>query len=664
MNRFILIWLTTASIFQEAAVFAQNSRSLETVIQAGSGAHAAVADGAARWKKQYSPSLRFPRLTNLYWGDTHVHSSYSVDAYGLGTTISPDDAYRFGRGEEVVSDNGMSVKLRRPLDFMAVADHSEYLGLLVKLDKGEIDVSDWEFGREVQTSMRTEKRDSWLGKVFGTFGTPDLRYRMPELIVHSIWSDVTKTADRYNEPGEFTTFSAYEWSSEGSGSDNLHRVVLFKDNADIVSLHSPLSTIESWNNKDPETLWKLLAQYESETGGEVIAIPHNGNASNGRMFAQHTMSGKLISASYAMTRARWEPIYEVTQMKGDGETHPLVSPADEFADFERWDYLEARGGNELAGDQITRKGVLDTSKYKYNYARSGLLVGLQQEARIGANPFKFGLLGSTDSHTGLSTTREDNFFGKFFQSQPRADRATSNFLDTTDENWHMSASGLAAVWAVENTREAIFAAFKRREVYATTGTRIRVRFFGGWDFMPNDVFRPDFASIGYAIGIPMGGELVRSPTKQLIPKFMVAALRDPDGANLDRVQIIKGWLDAEGQTHEKVYDVALSNGRQVNQATGKTPTVGSTVNISDASYTNEIGAVELATVWTDPDFNPEQRAFYYVRVLEIPTPRWTAYDAKFFGLKDIPDEVPMITQERAYTSPIWYTPAESSQHDE
>jgi hypothetical protein len=424
------------------------------------------------------------------------------------------------------------------------------------------------------------------------------------------------------------------------GGDNLHRVVLFRDGADKASQVLPFTAQDS---TDPEDLWKALADYEQKTGGQILAIAHNGNVSNGRMFAPQTLAGKPLDSDYSGRRVRWEPVYEVTQVKGDGEAHPTLSPTDEFADFETWD----RGN-------ITLTAPKQPWMLRYEYARSGLLEGLAHEAKTGINPFKFGMIGSTDSHTGLSTATEDNFFGKFPESEPQPERIRNKMAGLLQESWELGASGLAAVWAPENTREALFDAFRRREVYGTTGSRITLRFFGGWDFAAADVRRPDYARIGYAKGVPMGGDLLRND-KVRAPAFMVAAARDPDEANLDRIQIVKGWLDAKGVTHERIYDVALSDGRKVDPKTGQAPAVGSTVDVANATYSNSIGAPELATVWSDPDFDPAQSAFYYVRVLEIPKPRWTAYDAKYFRLK-LPAEVRTTVQDRAYSSPIWYHP--------
>jgi hypothetical protein len=395
-----------------------------------------------------------------------------------------------------------------------------------------------------------------------------------------------------------------------------------------------------------------MAAYEEKTGGRLLAIPHNGNVSNGLMFDDVTLiKKKRLTRDYAERRMRWEPIYEVAQAKGDGEAHPSLSPNDEFADFETWD----KGSFGSAKDP----GMIERE-----YAREAYKRGLQYEDKLGVNPFKFGLIGSSDSHSGLAGTTEDNYFGKIAAVEPSAkpirfEEMITGYLpdpkgrDYTMRHYQTSAMGLAAVWARENTREALWDSMKRKEVFATTGTRLRVRVFGGWDFGAEEVDRWDFAKVGYQRGVPMGGDL-RSAPEGAAPVMMIRALRDPDGANLDRIQVVKGWMDDSGETHEKVFDVAWSDDR-VADANGKLPPVGNTVNVEDASFTNTIGEPMLFGYWKDPDFDPEERAFYYVRVLEIPTPRWTVFDAKFFGV-DLPEDVPTAIQERAYTSPIWYTP--------
>ena len=463
----------------------------------------------------------------------------------------------------------------------------------------------------------------------------------------SMWHELTDAAERHNAPGRFTALIGFEWTQQPNGN-NLHRNVIFRDGKDRADQVVPVS---AYDVRDPENLWDWMEAYEKKTGGRVMAIPHNGNLSNGLMFDDVTLTSRRpLDRAYAERRMRLEPVYEMTQIKGDGESHPLLSPSDEFADFDTWD-------NGSFGPQPKTKDMLPRE-----YAREALKRGLAYEARLGANPFKFGMIGSTDSHTSLSTAEENNFFGKVSALEPSAEpqrfdeAITGRFAsDPNQRQTHRmsNAGGLAAVWAKENTREALWDAFARKEVYATTGTRLRVRVFGGYDFTVRDLERSDFAANGYSRGVPMGGDLKAAAAGQK-PTLLIQAMRDPDGANLDRIQVVKGWLDGAGKTHERVYDVAWSGDRK-RGSDGKLPAVGNTVNVQQASYDNTIGAPYLAAGWTDPTFDPTQRAFYYVRVLEIPTPRWTTYDAKFFGVA-LPTDVPASIQERAYTSPIWYAP--------
>jgi hypothetical protein len=588
-------------------------------------------------KLLYSTPVR-ESITNLYWGDLHLHSQLSADAYIMHTRLTKDQAFKFARGQMVEADNGMPARLRRPLDFLAVTDHAEYLGIYAQLAVNDPRLHKWKMGMEWQALMKQGDTRSLARAFADAIQTSEEQYLTPDSLRRSIWSEASAVADKYNEPGLFTAFVGYEWTSMITG-DNLHRVVIYKDGAELASQHTPFSAQHS---NDPEDLWDALADYEKQTGGEVIAIAHNGNVSNGRMFSPNRENGLPLDESYARKRARWEPVYETTQIKGDGEAHPFLSPTDEFADFETWDE-----GN------ITLDTPKQPEMLQYEYSRSGLREGLRHEANLGANPFKFGLIGSTDSHTGMATTYEDNFFGKFAHDEPSVDRTEKRMAGQLQKIWQLVSSCLTAAWSEENTRESIFEAIKRREVYATSGTRIRLRFFGGWEFTQADVMDADFASIGYRKGVPMGGDLTRS--ESAAPTFMVAASRDPDGANLDRVQIIKGWLNASGETEEKIFDVALSDGRTANWLTGDIPAVGNTVDEENVTYSNSIGDAELAVVWIDPEFDPEQRAFYYVRVIQIPTPRWTAYDAKYFG-SVIDPRAPKTIQDRAYSSPIWYTP--------
>ncbi len=605
--------------------------------------------------KIYSPYVeRTASDANLaegvYWGDTHLHTSYSTDSGMLGNTLGPEEAYRFARGEEVRSAAGLRVRLIRPLDFLVVADHAENLGLAPMIAESNSELLKNEWGRRVHDLVKAGKgRDAfqlWLAEAVTVYKDPINNPKM----TRTVWDRQIAFAEQYNEPGRFTTLIGFEWSSIATleTPGNLHRVVIFKDGGDKVGQVLPFSAIDS---NDPEKLWEYLAAYEEKTGGSVLAIAHNGNVSNGQMFSLNRLNGQPIDRGYAETRMRWEPLYEVTQMKGDGEAHPFLSPNDEFADYGTWDK------GDIAGLKPKEDWML-----QYEYARTALQVGLQQEQKLGVNPYKFGMIGSTDAHTSLATTREENNWSKTPTMEPAADRWEHVVIGSvagndalTTYSYETLASGLAGVWARENTREALFEAMQKKETYATTGTRITVRFFGGWDYGEDEVFRPDAVSIGYSKGVPMGGDLLKKPANKRAPVFMVGALKDTWSGNLDRIQIVKGWVDESGNRHERVYDVAVSDGRKID-ADGRCNTpVGNTVDEADASYLNNIGDAELRVVWTDPDFNPDRRAVYYARILEIPTPTWQAYDAKFFGFK-MPEEVPLSHQERAYTSPIWYTP--------
>ena len=614
-------------------------------------------------ENSYSPYADQTYPTSVYWGDTHVHTNLSGDAYPEGNkTLSPDDAYRFARGDIVNASNGMKVKLQKPLDFLVVADHSDGLGIVRDIEGASKVLQKTEIGRrhvaryqELKASLDATQSPI---KAFVSEWQDDADAVNDEDYRQSIWQEVTSAADGYNEPKKFTAFIGFEWSANRPFPGNLHRVVIFKDDATKANQVLPYSSRDSHNPKD---LWRYLERYEQKTGGNILAIPHNANLSNGRMFGLIDRDGQPLSRLYAETRSRWEPLLEVSQVKGDSETHPLLSPKDEFADFETW---HAWTGKNLTETSYEAKypgylnSVMTLEKKQHEYSRSALKLGLKQQAKLGVNPFKFGMIGSTDSHTSLSTADDNNFWGKMAFGEPSATRMLDKDSYLPVKGWEFSSSGYAAVWAEENTREALFAAMKRKETYATTGPRMTVRFFGGWEYEQNDALKSGLAKIGYNKGVPMGGDLTNAP-KDKTPSFLIRAVKDPDGANLDRVQVIKGWHDSNGELHEKIYNVALSDGRKENWR-GKVKPVGNTVDVENAAYTNSIGDPELAVVWTDPDFDKDQLAFYYVRVLEIPTPRWTAYDAKYFGLKNIPEEVPMITQERAYTSPIWYSPTTPS----
>ena len=427
----------------------------------------------------------------------------------------------------------------------------------------------------------------------------------------SAWEKDIRAAETTNIPGRFTSFIGYEWTSN-TGGNNLHRVVVFRDGADKTSRIEPYTTLKPLGSDDPKDLWKVLQSYEDKTGGNVLAIAHNGNLSNGIMFPEiDSFTGKPITREYAQTRAKWEHLYEITQMKGDGEAHPYLSSTDEFADYERWDKFN-----------LNMSVPKENSMLPYEYARSALQIGLQLETKLGTNPYKVGFVGSTDTHTALALAEEDNFFGKHSGTEPNAKRMehpVGCFGKNCILGWQQSASGYAGVWATENTREALFDAMERRETYATTGPRMIVRFFGGWDFVPADAHSRLPANAGYAKGVPMGGDLSKAE-KGKAPSFLVAALKDPMSGNLDRIQIIKGWVDGKGARQEKIFDVAWSDNRKPG-ANGKLPPVGNTVDVANATWTNTIGASELVTVWKDPEFDASLKAVYYARVIEIPTPR-------------------------------------------
>ncbi len=605
--------------------------------------------------KAYSPYAKRAIATRPLWGDSHLHTSLSMDAGLFGNRLSPREAYRFARGEEVVSSTGQPVRLSRPLDWLVVADHSDGLGFFGDIAAGKPELMAYEQSArwieafkkggddavkaslELITAFSNNKIDPEMFALYSPGSKP----------FKNLWESVISDADEFNDPGRFTALIGFEWTSLIKGN-NMHRVVIMRDGAVRARQVVPYTMTAPQGSPNPRDLWKYMEAYEQKTDGEILAIAHNGNLSNGIMFPLEAQyDGKKLDEEYVSQRSKWEPLYEVTQMKGDGEAHPFLSPDDEFADFETWDL-----------------GNLDASVAKSNdmlageYAREALKRGLALEKKLGVNPYKFGQIGATDSHTSLATAEEDNFFGKHSGYEPKVGRLTHPFMETEAGSivgWQMVASGLAAVWANENTRESIFDAMQRKEVYGTTGTRMMVRFFGGWEFTDEDMNSRIPANAGYQKGSPMGSDLRVKPEGASAPSFMVYALRDPIGANLDRIQIVKGWLDNDGTTQEKVYDVAWSGERKAD-AKGKLPPVGNTVDAKAANWTNTIGASELATVWVDPDFDAKQKAFYYARVLEIPTPRWSTYDAFRFNI-DLPKETPVSIQERAYTSPIWYNPA-------
>jgi len=617
--------------------------------------------------------------TQLLWGDTHLHTSYSADAFMMGNRdADPDTAYRVAKGEPVIHPfNRVRVQLSRPLDFLVVADHAEGMGLMRSLYTEDPDLGDsWFWQRWISAFF--------LGQLRNVMDDPegaiaDFSSRMPvgniepdgavdpvaisateervgpisriipretlKAIAASAWEASVAAAEVHYEPGVFTPMIGWEWT-QAAGGVNLHRVVMSTLNGTQAAQIDPVGKD---NAPYPEDLWRELDVLQEATGERFLSIPHNSNRSRGYMFGERTIRGEDIDVDFARTRMEWEPVIEVTQFKGDSETHPTLSPDDEFADFERFEFnVQRPPQNE---NYVASEG---------DYARSALMRGLKIEERVGVNPFQFGMIGSTDSHTGIPSAEEPNFWGKIAvdsipENKRRADEDGITSGIESFNGWNMSASGLAAVWATENTREAIFEAFSRKEVYATTGPRIALRVFAGWSFEDSAANANDIAAVGYASGVPMGGDLANAPTPDDAIKLLIRATRDPDNANLDRVQVIKGWLDENGETHEQIFDVVWSDDRTAD-ADGRLPAVGNTVNLSNGSVTNDIGAPELSVVWSDPDFDPGQKAFYYVRVLQIPTIRHSQLDGVALGIVT-PYEGPATIQERAYSSPIWYKPS-------
>ena len=596
---------------------------------------------------QYSPNVGQTYPNHVYWGVAHVHTGFSFDAGMFGVTLTPDDLFRVAAGGEVIMDNGVQFKQDRPLDWVAITDHAEYMGISDQIRSGDPALLANPQGKRWYEMSKTSPQEGVKAAIEAVVSMQSGKPVFDaSKLTASAWAHATEAAEKWNHPGVFTTLHGFEWTC-APGGNNLHRTVIFRDNADHVNQIIPFSTFDS---QDPAKLWEYMDMYAKNTGGQVLAIPHNGNLSNGMMYSAETFDGKPMDRAYAEARASHEPLLEATQIKGDSETHPYLSPNDEFADFERWDI------------NFSKMEKAQNSVLHANYVRSALKLGLELQAQLGANPYHAGMIGGNDAHVGVVTVREDNFFGEFANGLPSPDRwKTPLAMIHNDPKqgplvsvWNEQAAGLGGVWARENTREGIWDALKRKEVYATTGDRPTVRVFAGWDFALADLHRPDFAENGYAYGVPMGGDLKSAPTGKA-PAFLVRAMRDPEGPNLDRIQIIKGWLDKDGKSQERVFDVAVSGGRKIGpDGRCKTP-VGNTVDIPNATYTNTIGAAELAAYWKDPTFDASQHAFYYVRVIQIPSPRWTAYDQKRYGIK-MPDYVPMTVTDRAYTSPIWYKP--------
>lgn len=588
----------------------------------------------------------------VFWGDTHLHTDNSIDAFGFGNRLDAEAALRFARGEEVTATKGAKAKLSRPLDFLVIADHSDAMGATKAImEAPRIALLTNKFLLRWHDMMNESDEGSL--RVTAELIDGAAKGTLPESLTDpeetrertaDLWEKHGKTVDQYNEPGKFTAFMGFEYTSMPDG-DNIHRVVMFRDSPEKMGDTIPFGALGA---QDPEKLWAYMGAYEQKTGGKVLAIPHNSNVSNGRMFAMNKFDGSPIDAAYVKTRALREPIVEVTQIKGDSETHPFLSPNDEFAEF-------GVAGWDKCNLSCTRD--MPPESYAGSYVREALKRGLELTLAVGANPFKFGMIGSTDSHTSLATADENNFFGKHSGNEPTNKKRAlePQNLGTREGRfgWHYLSSGYAAVWATSNTREAIFDAMMRREVYATTGPRMQVRFFGGFDFTADDT--DNLVKTGYTKGVPMGGDLTGGDGEA--PKFLISALMDPESASLDRIQVIKGWVDASGKSQEKIYNVSWSNAdsRRLGKD-GKLTPVPNSVDLAKGTWDNATGAPELVTFWQDPDFNAAQNAFYYVRVLEIPTPTWPVYDALKFRLT-LPEEVIKIQQERAYSSPIWYTPS-------
>ncbi len=595
---------------------------------AGEGGTKAAGAAQAAWPER------------AYFGDTHVHSGWSTDAGMAGATLTPEDAFRFARGEAVKSSTGQTAKLRRPLDWIVLTDHSDGMGVFPEIVAANPAMVSDPIVKGWSDALRSGDPARVHAAVLDIIdrqsnGTLPAVVMDPKWMV-SAWQKTVEITDKYNEPGRFTAMIGFEWTPNVEGGNNLHRNVIYRDGADKAGQTLPLTTFQT---VDPEGLWTWLAGYEAKTGGRVLATPHNGNLSNGRMFEETRFDGSPMTRAYAEARQKWEPVFELTQIKGQSESHPSLSPNDEFAGWDLWDRGNLNG--------VPKKpGMLRTE-----YWREALKAGLKLEAQLGANPFKYGAQAATDTHTGLATGDEDNFWGKLVSHQPGPGRMSAPSIAKV-KGWEEAAAGYTGVWATANTREAIFDAMQRRETFATTGPRMSVRFFGGYYFASSDL--GDLVKAGYTKGVPMGADLKPAPAGKA-PTFLVAAMKDPDGANLDRVQIVKGWVDAAGRTHERIFDVKWSGARRPD-AGGKLPPVGNTVDLTTATYANSIGAAELVGLWTDPSFDAGQRAVYYVRVLEIPTPRWTAHDQVKFKVK-APKGATLIHQERAFTSPIWYSPA-------
>ncbi len=569
-------------------------------------------------------------LRNAYFGDLHLHSGYSMDAFAMGTRTTPDDAFRYAMGE-TVEYFGKPQKRMAALDFLALTDHAEYLGVGPETvnPKGVFAKTDWYTN---MTSTDPSVAAAAFKKVVGTFTT---NKPLPELsdpkLLRSTWADYQATAEKYNKPGRFTSFIAFEWTSSPE-FQNLHRCVIFANKGPEI----PFSAFDSL---DPEALWRYLEQ-QRKLGLDVIAVPHNGNASNGLMFNRRDLSGKPLTRDYAERRMANEPLAEIIQGKGQSDTSPALSPTDEFSNFEMWTYLI---GTDTRANSATG-----------SYLRQAYGVGQELQASMGVNPFKYGIEAGTDFHSALSSTEASNYPGSHGLQDNDPRRVVSATTSIGGEPpTSLGSGGLTGVWAEENTRESLFAAMKRKETFGTSGVRIKVRLFAGWNYPKDLIQKNDWVKAAYDGGVPMGSDLV-APVAGAAPTLIVHALKDPNSGNLDRIQIIK-VSTKNGKSTEKVYDVVWSGDRKADPKTGKLPAVGNTVDIKTATYTNSIGAPELVGEWTDPSFDSKSSVTYYARVLEIPTPRWSTYWSAKLNLPPNPG-VAATVQQRAWTSPIWYTP--------
>lgn len=625
------VGLTSSALIAAALSLMACSKQTDT----GQPTAAVAATAPSRTAAKALPAPNPQR--NAYFGDVHVHTGWSFDAFTNGSKTTPTDAYAWAQGKEITNSGvGGKIQIQTPLDFYMVADHAEFMGVFNQMSNPDSPLSKTELAKGVtsadpNTRLQTFAailRDMSAGKIDPMLTDPAL--------AHSVWTEIVKAADANYQPGTFTTFAGFEWTSNPD-KRNLHRVVVFRDTVKL-----PGMALSSLDSDDPEMLWKWMGEMRAN-GSTLLAIPHNANASDGRMFELVKFDGKPIDAQYNAARALNEPLYEITQIKGTSETHPDLSPNDEFANFEQWDYT-------LSADAER------PTKRKGSFARQALLDGMSQAAKGNGNPFKYGFIGDTDTHNAAASNEEFNYTGKFaFENDPknRMEGLPGQPPAQHEQVLEFSSGGLAGVWAEQNTREAIFDAMQRKETFGTSGPMIKVRFFASRDLAEDDIKKSDFIELAYANGVPMGGDL--KPIGAHAPTFFVMAMKDPKSGNLDRVQIVKGWLDDKGVQHEAIYDVVWSGDRKPD-ASGKVPAVGNTVDVAKATYTNAIGAAELTAAWTDPDFKAGERAFYYARVLEIPTPRWSTYDAAHLGIA-IPKGLPASIQERAWSSPIWYDPA-------